>query len=275
VTDTDFVGITVYFYADMEGSPIVQASNAKPTMYFGKDPRRLLHDPISEYVSFSIHDMAHGAFELEKARLSRDGRLSLHKELVVKKAPYIGARAYKALACDDWQALVERVKAQEVNPVQSGGSSFVLISPAELGVVEPDEKKARVSVEVVDRRGATLWMEVEMRPENNFLIDNLEFMLGSQAPGKANPEASGGGGGGQYVRRRRGQGKVQQGGAKAPEELRPNALFGRAWLSEGRLKFFPYTGVYNQAVILNDRGKKRVNELHLSLEDLRYVSVKE
>lgn len=266
VSDTDFVGVTIYFYADVEGAPIYQASNAKPTMYFGNDPRRLLHDQISDYVQFSIHDMAHGAFEFSRARISRDGRLSLHKDLQVKKAPYIGARAYKALACDDWQELVERIKNSEVNPVYSSGSSFVLISPAEMGPVFMDEKNARVWAEISDRRGATLQLEVPLRAENNFLIDNLEFILGADQPSKGKEQAS-----------KRGKRRKVADGAprQAPAALKPNALFGKAWLGEGKLKFFPYTGVYNQAVVLNERGKKRVNEIHLSLEDMHFVSARE
>ena len=61
-------------------------------------------------------------------------------------------------------------------------------------------------------------VEVPLREENNFLVDNLERMLGKK------------------------------------RKVAPNALFGRATLAAGRLKLFPYTAIFNQAVVLQDRG---------------------
>ena len=62
--------------------------------------------------------------------------------------------------------------------------------------------------------------------------------------------------------------------AKATKsKLEPNAMFGRAWIAEGRLKFFPYTAIYNRAVVSKEHGTRRVNEVHLSLESMKNVSV--
>ncbi len=253
VSDTDFVGVTIYFFVDGMPGTIYQASNAKPTAYFGTDPRGLLRQSISDYVTFSIHDMAHSAFEFRNAKVSRDGRLSLHKDLYVKKAPYIGARAYGALACRTWIELSERLKAAEANPISGGGVTYVFIAPASLGDLSIDEKGARAHGEVFDARGAQLTLEVALRKENNFLIDNLELLFG--APTNV-PE----------------KGTARGPKASAP---RPDAFFGTAWISGGQLKFFPYTAIYNQAVILNDHGKQRVNEIHLSLESLKDVRADE
>lgn len=281
-SDTDFVGITVYFYADVEGAPILQASNSKPTAYFGTDPRRLLHDAISEHVHFSIWDMAHGAFEFRRAKMSSDGRLSLHKDLIVKQAPYIGGRAYEKLSCDDWISLAERIKTQERNPIEGTGSSYILIVPAEVGPVITDEKAAKATIQATDKRGGTLLMEVNLRPENNFLIDNLEYVLGTEKLArqtlKEGEEAETEGAAGPQKRRRRllvGGGGAGAGAGKGHPSLLPNAWFGKAWVSEGKVRFFPYTAVYHQAVVYNSHGKKRVNEIHLSLEDLKYVSTKD
>lgn len=238
VTDTDFVGITIHFYVDGKPETIYQATSCKPTMYFGTDPRKLMHQSISDYVNHSIYDMAHGAFEFTKAKLSRDGRLSLHKDLKVAKAPYIGGRAYEALAVSSWTALLHRLRSTQLHPISSVAASEAFIEPARYGEVEIDEKHARALVKLDDEGGGTLWIEIPLRKENNFLIDNLEYMLGKTGRSK---------------------------------KLVPSALFGRAWLSEGRLKFFPYTAVYNQAVIITEYGKKRVNEVHLSLESLKKV----
>ena len=248
VTDTDFVGVTIYFFVDGRPDQIYQASNAKPTAYFGRDPSRLLHQTISDHVPFTIHSMAHGAFQFRNAKLSRDGRLSLHKDLRVKKAPYIGARAYEALSVEDWVALSERIKTREVDPIH-GGLTYAFIAPASLGELSVAEKSSRVMAEVYDARGAQLLFEVSMRAENNLLIDNLEMLFGAPA-GQA----------------RRKKSRV------ADVALKPDAFFGTAWIAGGHLKFNPYTAIYNQPVILGERGQQRVNEVHLSLESLAKVS---
>jgi hypothetical protein len=238
VTDTGFVGITIYFYVDGKPDVIYQAANAKPTMYFGTDPRQLMRQPISDYVYFTIYDMAHGAFEFRQAKVSRDGRLSLHKELQVKTAPYLGGKAYEALAVGSWKELLGRLRSSQLHPVSGSTATEVFIEPTAYGEVVIDQKNARCQVELEDRLGSALKMEIALRPENNFLIDNLEAMLGK---------------------------------AGRKKNLPPSALFGRAWIAEGQIKFFPYTGIYNQAIVLTEYGQKRVNEVHLSLESLKRV----
>lgn len=237
VTDTDFVGITIYFFVDGRPDTIYQASNCKPCMYFGRDPRNLMRDAISEHVTFSIHDMSHGAFEFRGAKVSADGRLSLHKDLKVTQAPYLGARAYAALSVKNWIDAVDRLRAGESHPVEGAGAKLVFIEPSAWGKLVQDEKSARATVELTDDRGAKMWLEVPMRAENNFLIDNLEKMLDAKHPHR-----------------------------------RPTALFGRAFIAEGKLKLFPITGIYNHAVVTTEGGRKRVNEVHLALESLASVT---
>jgi hypothetical protein len=240
VSDTDFVGVTIYFYVDGKDE-IYQASNCKPCMYFGRDPRQLLNQSISDYVTFSISEMAHGAFKLERAKVSRDGRLSLHKDLKVSKAPYLGIRAYRALAARSWVELVDRLRSGELHPVGGAEAALVLVEPEAYSKVAIDEKNARATAELADARGAKMLLEVPLRPENNFLVDNLEVIL--------NPK----------------------------NRLIPSALFGRAWLAEGRLKIFPYTAIYGGAAIDDTREERRgavaagVNELHLALEAAKKV----
>ncbi len=238
VTDTDFVGISIYFYVDGKPEDIYQAASCKPTMYFGTDPRKLMRMPISDHVHFTIYDMSHGAFEFRQAKLSRDGRLSLHKDLSVRKAPYLGGKAYEALAVGNWTELLGRLRGTGLHPVSPTAASEVFIEPASYGDVVIDEKNARALVDLDDDRGGTLQIEIPLRRENNFLIDNLEHMLSKTGRKK---------------------------------KLPPSALFGRAWIAEGMLKFFPYTGIYNQAVVLSEYDQKRVNEVHLSLESLKHV----
>jgi hypothetical protein len=242
VSDTDFVGVTVHFWAEgRQGEPL-QASNCKPCMYFGKDPRQLLDESVNGTLSVTMRDLAHGAYELRRAKVSRDGRLSLHKDLVVSAAPYLGSRAYSALSVPDWSTLVDRLRAGDVQPVEGAGGRHVFLEPARWGELHVDEKLQRASAELGDARGATLTLEVPTRAENNLLVDNLEAMLGT---------------------RKRKAGAL------------PDALFGRATVSEGRLTFFPYTAIFNHAVVSSDRGRRRVNELHLGLESLRGVTATE
>ncbi len=238
VTDTDFVGITIHFYVDGKPETIYQASNCKPTAYFGTDPRRLMRQQISDHVEFSIYDMAHGAFEFTNAKLSSDGRLSLHKDLTVRKAPYIGGRAYEALSVSGWSELLSRLRAGQLHPVRGVTAAEVFIQPAGYSDLVIDEKNARAVAEVHDAAGSKLLLEVPLRQENNFLVDNLELMLSPKGRKK---------------------------------NLPPDAIFGRAWIHDGRLKLLPYTAVYNQAVVLKEHGVKRVNEVHLSLESLKKI----
>lgn len=239
VSDTDFVGVTIYFHVDGKPGAIYQASNCKPCMYFGRDPQNLLSQSISDYVSFSIHDMAHGAFTFTRAKLSSDGRLSLHKELQVKKAPFVGARAYQAVSVKNWIELVGRLRASEIHPALSSEPSLVFIEPAKFGALTIDDKTAKATAEVFDARGARLLIEVPLKAENNLLVDNLEIFLGKKPKAK------------------------------------PNALFGRAWVSDGWLKFFPFTAIYYNGIKAGRSNKRALsagttlNEVHLSLESLK------
>lgn len=244
VSDTDFVGVTVLFYRDGDDSRLYQASAARPSTYFGTDPRRLMSGPISDYVQFSIHDMCHGAFEFGNAKVSHDGRLSIHKDLVVQKAPYIGARAYKALTSKDWVELLERLRGGNLHPVSARTEVHAFVAPARVGAVHIDDKNAVAQFPIYDGRGAVMIGQVPLRPENNFLIDNLIALFGKDAR-KVGP-------------------------------LSPSALFGRAWVEGGQLRFFPHTAVFQQPIVLGGRGsRRRVNELHLSLESVKESSVPE
>jgi hypothetical protein len=242
VSDTDFVGITVHFWAEGHDGEPLQASNCKPCMYFGRDPAKLLNEAVNDTLTLSMRDLSHGAYEFRRAKVSRDGRLSLHKDLVVTPAPYLGAKAYAALAVPDWATLVDRLRAGDVQPVEGAGGRMAFLEPTHWGELRVDEKLQRATADLGDAQGATLTLEVPTRAENNLLLDNLEAMLGT---------------------------------TKRRARVLPDALFGRAAVSEGRLTFFPYTAVYNHAVVSSDRGRRRVNELHLGLESLRGVTAGE
>lgn len=258
VTDTDFVGVTIYFFVKDKPGVIYQASNCKPCAYFGRDPRRLLHESTSEHLNYSIFDMAHGAYEFRRAKVSSDGRMSLHKDLMVLKAPYIGARAYQAIAVRSWVELVERLRSSELHPVGGAGSALVYIEPTIYGDLVIDDKNARATADLADERAAVMQIEVPLREENNLLVDNLERLLGSRSAGSEGPSGR---------RRKR---ATQPSGAKLKT---PDALFGRASVSDGKLKFFPMTALFNGSLVY--RHDRRVNELHLTLEDTSEYTLSE
>ncbi len=237
VTDTDYVGVTVYMWSIADGR-IYQVTNAKPAIYFGTDPRTLMRQSISDYVDVTISDLAHGAFTFNHAK-EADGRLSLHRDLVVESAPWRGAEAYRALAARDWIELVDRIRSGELHPVRGATGSLAYVEPAGWGDLTVDDKQQTVSVDVVDARGASMRVEVTMRPENNSLIDNLELLDG-------------------HPKR---------------QELLPQGLFGRARVSAGALTFFPMTFIYHHGVTLRGAQARQVHEIHLSLEALGEVEV--
>lgn len=245
VSDTDFVGVTVYFFCEGH-EQLLQASNAKPCQYFGRDPRALLNQSISDYQDYAISDVAHGAFTFHRARVSADGRLSLHKDLRIEPAPWFGARAYEALAVRDWIELVERLREQQSHPVRGSETFFAHIEPEGFGALTVEQKSQRATVPVFDAQGAQLQLEVALRAENNFLIDNLERLCASAAQSGTKQQA-------------------RQG------LLRPDGLFGRAWVAEGQLKFFPLTAIYHEPRQLKRHGDRDFHELHLSLESLSEV----
>ncbi|MCB9679419.1 MAG: hypothetical protein H6737_30220 [Alphaproteobacteria bacterium] len=232
VTDSDFVGITVYMRC---GERVLQVSNARPSAYFGNEPRRLMSMGISEYVDVTIQQLSHGAFRFRNAKLSGDGRLSVHQDLEIEPSPWRGASVYEGCSADSWDALSALLRDSTVHPVSAGGSRLVLVEPASLSVVTVDEKAQLARMDLVDARGAKLEARVPLRPENNQLVDNLETL-------------------------------------QRRPELRPPAFFGRASASGG-LSFFPMTAVYGTPVRLRGRQEMRVNEVHLTLEDLEKVTL--
>ncbi len=238
VSDTDYVGVTALLAAEGEGDAVYEVVNARPTMYFGRDPRDLLHHPLHDAVAYTLQDLMHGAFALERAKVSADRRLSLHKDLVVRDAPYRGARAYEPFAVPDAHTVVERLRSCGRDPLGHAPSVYVLLEPARWGSLVVDDKRAQARAELTDARGAVVTLEVALREENNPLVDNLEHLLGARA-------------------------KV----------ARPQGLFGRATVREARLVLHPMTLLYDRAVVLGRGRARRVHEVHLSVEDVRGLKV--
>ncbi|MFT5458982.1 MAG: hypothetical protein ACI9K2_005492 [Myxococcota bacterium] len=228
VTDSDFVGITVHF-ATEEG--LLQASNAKPCMYFGRDPSRLLWQPLSEHVPIAVADLAHGAFALHEARVSADGRLSIHRDLRIEPAPPRGRLAYSGVEVGGWGAIVERLRAGAVDPLGGADATMVFVEPHGWGPVSVDDTTARLRQPLTDGSGARMWIDIPLAAHTSLLVDNLRALRSPNAP-------------------------------------RPDGLVGRATVAAGELRFEPHTAVFFDAVELRDRRKRRVHEVHLGLERL-------
>jgi len=234
VTDSDFVGVTL-FYQSADDAVIYQVSSARPTMYFGSDPRRLLHQPLSDALPYTVHDLSHGSFAFREAKISRDHRLSVHRELGIAEAPTRGLRVYDRLRVGQWAELLDRLRALRKRPESVSAETLVYVEPAALGRMTLDDKRAVATLPILDTAGARMILTVSLTEDLNFLVDNLERLL------------------------------------SADHGLRPDGLFGRAWVAGGALRFFPYTAVYHQPLTLKLRGERRVNEIHLTLEPLTKV----
>jgi hypothetical protein len=227
VSDSGYVGVTVIL-AGPDG--MLQASNARPSDFFGRDPSALLSPGLAGEGP-GISDLLHGAFVLSNVKKSADNRLSLHRHLHIEPAPWPGALAYAAVDARDAVAVLDRVAAAEDRGVQAE----VLFHPTTWGPVRVDEKRQEASLELGDAAGAEVRVQVPLKAENNRWIDNLERLVA------------------------------------LPAERKPIAVFGRAWISGGRLRMEPFTAVWDRDIGLS-RGRKRANELHLSLESLDRVS---
>lgn len=226
VTDSGFVGITVHLRG---GERTYQLSNARPVDYFGSDPQRLLRMPLSEYLSTTIQDLAHGAFTLHRAKLAWDGRISVGAELDVRPAAWSGA-VYDDCTARSWREAAELLRSQ-LTPLEGAPSRLVLLTPQRWSGFVIDEKRSLATLTLRDAADVALAVEVPLRPENNLLIDNLQQLV------------------------------------RMPS-LRPPALYGRLRV-EGGLRFEPLTAVYGEQRTLQDRGSSHsVNEVHLALEDV-------
>lgn len=231
VTDSDYMGLTVYL-RELGGPRLFQASLARPTMYFGTDPRRLLFQDVSDHHHQTMLDLAHGAWTFHGARVSHDDRLSLHRDLHLAPGTWQGAQAYGTARVDDWLQLVERLTEASA---RGESSALVYLEPTLVTRPVVDEKANRVRAGFQDRNGAWLQGRMDLLEHHNFAIDNLQRLTQDRL-------------------------------------LRPDGWFGRAWIGGGELCFEPWTALYKRPITLQLRGRREVHALHLSLESADRVT---
>lgn len=231
VTESDFVGITVWLH-EAETGALYQASAARPVAYFGNDPRRLLYGEISDHHSLSMLDLSHGAWTLDNAKVSADGRLSLHRDLFVEPGPWGGAQAYQKLFAKDWLTLVDRLRDDALD---GRSRNLVYVEPVDVSRVVIDDKHAVARCRMSDANGAWMTVYIRLQEHANATVDSLTRLT-------------------------------------AEPELRPDGWFGRAWVSGGELRFLPHTALFHDPVLLELRGRREVHAFHLALEPARKLS---
>ncbi len=234
VSDSGFMGVTVHFAVREHPGLIWSGGPARPTLHFGEDPRALLTTWFSDYQPYSVAQIAHGAFELKRARVSHDRRISFHKDLLLRETAWGGAAIYKPFAASSWRRLVERLRQHQRTPLGPQERLLAFIEPAAWGPLQLDQVRSRATAALQDAEGATLWIEVPLRPEHNYLLDNLQALLD---PRLAWPL--------------------------------PDALVGTLGVRDGRLTLFPLTAVYETPVPLDGRSAPSSNVVHLALEMVR------
>ena len=189
VTESGFVGVTAHLWSAATDR-MLEAAMVRPDSLVGRDPTRLLTMGFSDVTPLTIQELCHGAWTLDGVRLSSDGRVSLHGGLSISPGPRLGRAALEPLAVPSADAILDRLAARELHPVSGVGTLLVLIEPVAFGMVRVDETHARATSHVRDQHGAVLSVSVQLRPENDVLIDNLEKLRGAWAPDGLIAEAS-------------------------------------------------------------------------------------
>jgi hypothetical protein len=170
VTESGFTGVSVTLVAVDTGEELV-ASVVRPTDWFGDEPRRLWFQPVSDATPLAVADLAHGAWQLDGAKRSADGRLSLHAGLLVTPAGPTPARTLAPYRVPGLREGVDRV-ARDLAADEEAGVRLAIegLRPAGVAV---DETRGVATVSFTDQAGAVARQVVPMVPRNDLLLDNL------------------------------------------------------------------------------------------------------
>lgn len=174
VTDSGYVGVTAHLWHRDE-QRWLEATMARPDHLVGPDPARLLRMPLSDATPLTFQEFCHGAWTLDDVRLSSDGRVSLHRDLVVIPTAIPTQQGLGQLAAADLGAVVDRLESVPHQPLDGWPSALVYLEAVRLESPMVDETRALVRAAVVDRHGHRLEVRVPLRPEHDVLIDNLEL----------------------------------------------------------------------------------------------------
>lgn len=169
VADSGFMGVTLHL-AGPDG--LFTLAAARPTDVFGQDPGRLYRTYPHEAVDQTLEDLAHGSWILENAKVSGDGRLSLHGGLRVHEAPF-NQHAWDGRVANTWREAVDLLRRHD--PLLAEGA-LLQVRPSAWGPMKIDETASLASVSLLDGSGARLDVRVPLKAHNNLLIDNLQTL---------------------------------------------------------------------------------------------------
>lgn len=241
VTEAGFMGVT-FKLACAERDDVLTVSVARPTLHFGDEPARLWGWPLHDALAESGKDLGHGAWQVEQAKLSADGRLSLHGGLGLTPAPWQGAQAWQPLRCAGFAEVLDRLADRAADLTGDGaGGVVVWVAPAQIGPVHTDRTRGHTTLTLTDGAGAQAQVRVPTAPWHAPLVANLALLArGTDEKGRALP--------------------------------RPSGWIARATVEGDQLTLLPYTVLFEAPIQLGGRGGRiYTHQLHLSLEDLAWA----
>ncbi|MCB9523177.1 MAG: hypothetical protein H6702_07315 [Myxococcales bacterium] len=238
VTDAGFMGVTFRLACAERPEPLT-VSLARPTLHFGDEPARLWAWPLHDALPQTGKDLGHGAWRVDQAKLSADGRLSLHGELGLTPAPWQGAQAWQPLRCAGFAEVLDRLAEQAADLAGDGaGGAVVWIEPAAVGPLTEDRTRGHSTLTLTDGAGAEAQVVVPMAPWHRPVVENLTLLArGTDERGRPLPM--------------------------------PRGWIARATVAGDRLVLMPYTVLFDAPIELGGRGARTyTHQLHLSLEEL-------
>ena len=232
-TDSDFVGATVTFAAPSLGK-MVEGSVARPASAFGDDPRRMAQQWVSDAMMVSLQELAHGAWSLEGAKLSDDGRLSFPKDLVARPTAADLAAALAPVRCRGAGEVVDRLAAEWIDPID-GEKALVYLEGLRFGERRIDDTRGVAEVWATDGAGARLALACGVRGEDATRVANLAQLAGLDPA--------------------------------------PDGLVAEARIEAGAVRLDPHTLVFHEPVEQRERRRaRRDHRVHLACEPLAGLS---
>ncbi|TXT62052.1 MAG: hypothetical protein BAJALOKI1v1_1040008 [Promethearchaeota archaeon] len=242
--DDQFVGCTGY-YLNLKSNKLFSISNVLPTMYFGRNPKKLYNQPLKT-INLAMSQLAHGAFTFLNVKFNDKGNLSLHNELKIFPSPskdIFRGEQFKEFKIHDWIVLIDKICTFEATPIRLPYSlaNYFILEPKHWGKFEFDAIQQEYKAYLIDQENNVALLRVQNVPHNKLIIENLQSIYKN-------------------------------------ESMMPNALLGSIYVKDGYLTINPVTLLWYQGIKLREstsiyRSEKDfVSEFHLNLENARNLS---
>ncbi|MHA1681193.1 MAG: hypothetical protein ACTSUE_09305 [Promethearchaeota archaeon] len=238
--DDQFIGATGY-YLDVNKHNLFSINTALPTNYFGKNPE-IAYTHISKAITFSLKDLAHGAFKFSSVKLNDGGRLSLHSNLRIYPQPLVilgENEDFKKFRINDWFKLVDVVCNSQKAPIRLPYklNDYFVLEPEKWGMFEFDPIKQRYTAKLLDKRKNVIYLLVENEEHNQKTIKNLQYIFNKP-------------------------------------EMMPHALLGTVFVKDGFISINPITLFWYQGIEMKKIDRYTlVTEFHLNLEDSKALRI--